>query len=280
MSQKLSNVLKQGDQTPVVLVIEGKQEFMGIEIPVVVGGFGEDNRVMSDKAIAEIHNVEPKRIRELINNNLKRFTENVDFIDLKSTVVMSDGLLITSLGYSSQQLKVCKNIYILSERGYSKLIKIMDTDLAWEIHDKLVDDYFTLREKVKEKLDISRYSPEMQAILMHDEKLTKVENRVNRLENNMTLDYGQQNIIQNMVNKRGTQVLGGKTTMAYKLLGQKAFREIYKSLKNSFQVPSYKDIPVAQFEKAKEMVLKWTPSQELNLMIIGANTQVPPNPEE
>ena len=118
------------------------------------------------------------------------------------------------------------------------------------------------------------------AILMHDEKLTKVENRVNKLENSMTLDYGQQNIIQNMVNKKGTQVLGGKTTMAYKLLGQKTFREIYKSLKNSFQVPSYKDIPVAQFEKAKEMVLSWTPSQELNLMIIGANTQVPPNTEE
>ena len=33
-------------------------------------------------------------------------------------------------------------------------------------------------------------------------------------------------------------------------------------------------------EKAKEMVLSWTPSQELNLMIIGANTQVPPNTEE
>ena len=193
---------------------------------------------------------------------------------------------------SNEQLKVTasdlgliasngqKNCFVLSERGYSSLIKYMDDDESWEIHEKLIDDYFSLREAVKEKLDISKYSPEMQAILMHDEKLTKVENRVNKLENSMTLDYGQQNIIQNMVNKKGTQVLGGKTTMAYKLLGQKTFREIYKSLKNSFQVPSYKDIPVAQFEKAKEMVLSWTPSQELNLMIIGANTQVPPNTEE
>lgn len=41
------------------------------------------------------------------------------------------------------------NIYLLSERGYAKLIKIMDTDLAWEIHDKLIDEYFTMREIIK-----------------------------------------------------------------------------------------------------------------------------------
>ena len=275
MSQKMSNALKQGDQTPVILV--GTQDFMDKEIPVVVGGFGENQKVILAKTIAEIHSVEVKYINKLINSNIERFRKNVDFIDLKTG---SSKELVLNLGFTNAQYGNAKNIYLLSERGYNKLIKIMDTDLAWEIYEKLVDDYFTLRDTVKEQLDISKYSPEMQAILMHDEKLTKVENRVNKLENSMTLDYGQQNIIQNMVNKKGTQVLGGKTTMAYKLLGQKTFREIYKSLKNSFQVPSYKDIPVMQFEKAKEMVLKWTPSQELNLMIIGANTQVPPNTNE
>ena len=39
-----------------------------------------------------------------------------------------------------------KNIYLLSERGYAKLIKIMDSDLAWDIHDKLMDEYFIMRE--------------------------------------------------------------------------------------------------------------------------------------
>lgn len=31
------------------------------------------------------------------------------------------------------QIAKSKNIYLLSERGYAKLIKIMDTDLAWEM---------------------------------------------------------------------------------------------------------------------------------------------------
>lgn len=45
------------------------------------------------------------------------------------------------------QISKSEHIYILSERGYAKLIKIMDTDLAWVIHDKLIDEYFELRER-------------------------------------------------------------------------------------------------------------------------------------
>ena len=270
MNRDLVSALAQGDQTKVVLI--GKQEFMGKEIPVIIGGFGEDNKVVTDKMIAEIHNITTSDVRKAINRNIKRFKENIDVIDLKSSSSGDD--LIIQLGYSKQQALQAEHIYILSERGYSKLIKIMDTDLAWEIHDKLIDDYFTLREVVKNTDPFLGCSPEFKMLFNIDKRTVEHDARLTKLENNMTLDYGQQNIIQNMVNKRGTEVLGGKTTMAYKLLGQKTFREIYKSLKNSFQVPSYKDIPVIQFEKAKEMVLKWTPSQELQLMIIGANAQV------
>ncbi|PGS62048.1 hypothetical protein COC69_32485, partial [Bacillus cereus] len=36
-------------------------------------------------------------------------------------------------------------IYILSERGYAKLLKILEDDTAWVLYDKLVDEYFNLR---------------------------------------------------------------------------------------------------------------------------------------
>ena len=271
MNRDLVSALAQGDQTKVVLI--GKQEFMGKEIPVIIGGFGEDNKVVTDKMIAEIHNITTSDVRKAINRNIKRFKENIDVIDLKSSSSGDD--LIIQLGYSKQQALQAEHIYILSERGYSKLIKIMDTDLAWEIHDKLIDDYFTLREKVKKQVNpLAGLSKELQAIFAIDTKQQEHDARLTKLENNMTLDHGQQLIIQQLVNRRGTEVLGGKTTMAYKLLSKKTFQEVYRALKNSFQVPSYRDIPVKRFEEAKEMVIKWTPSQELQLMIIGANAQV------
>ena len=122
--------------------VKGTQNFMGVEIPVIEGGFGTDKKCITDKTIAEIHNMQVKHVRELIKNNFKRFKENIDIIDLLSDDKFK--VVVNDLGLKGSNRT--KNIFILSERGYSKLIKIMDTDLAWEIHDKLMDEYFTMRE--------------------------------------------------------------------------------------------------------------------------------------
>lgn len=131
------------------LQVKGTQNFMGKEIPVIEGGFGESKRCLTDKAIAEIHNMRNGDIRRRIDDNIKRFKDNIDFIDLKQRAC--DMQTLMNLGYAKQSITQAEHIYLLSERGYAKLIKIMDTDLAWEIHDKLVDDYFTMREIVNSK---------------------------------------------------------------------------------------------------------------------------------
>ncbi|WP_455822402.1 hypothetical protein [Clostridium butyricum] len=38
--------------------------------------------------------------------------------------------------YTQNALNVSKNIYLLSERGYSKLLKILEDDVAWEQYEK------------------------------------------------------------------------------------------------------------------------------------------------
>ena len=57
------------------LIIKGIQEFMGKEIPVIEGGFGEGQKVVLAKTIAEIHGVELKEINKLINNNIDEFVK-------------------------------------------------------------------------------------------------------------------------------------------------------------------------------------------------------------
>lgn len=82
-------------------------------------------------------------VRRRVTDHIKRFKEGIDYIDLQR---VHDTQTLIGLGYSKQSITQAKNIYLLSERGYAKLIKIMDTDLAWEIHDKLIDEYFAMRE--------------------------------------------------------------------------------------------------------------------------------------
>lgn len=137
------------------LTVTGRQRFMGFDIPVILGGFGEGKRCISDKTISEIHGQPVTEIRKSVARNIKRFKEKVDIIDLaqRSNEITTLEFLL-SLGYAKQSITQAEHIYILSERGYAKLIKIMDTDKAWEVHDKLIDEYFALREE-KEKQRLS-----------------------------------------------------------------------------------------------------------------------------
>lgn len=128
----------------------GKQMFMGIEIPVIEGGFGEDKRVVLEKHVADIHNMEVKEIRKSILRLIskRRLKENVDYIDL-----VKGGNLFTTFNlsdyYAKSALTQAKNIFVLSERGYSKLIKAMDDDKSWDVMEEFIDNYFALRNELR-----------------------------------------------------------------------------------------------------------------------------------
>lgn len=63
--------------------------------------------------------------------NRTRFTDGVDILDLKSVNEIDRDFLI-GLGFSNSSIANANNIYLLSERGYSKLLKILEDDFAWE----------------------------------------------------------------------------------------------------------------------------------------------------
>ena len=154
------------------LEVKGTQEFLGKEIPVIYGGFGSNQKVVSAKTVAEIHGMEVKHVNELINNNIKRFKEGIDIID----VINDDNfkVVVNDLGLKGSNRT--KNIYLLSERGYAKLIKIMDSDLAWEIHDQLMDEYFSMREeKSKPVSQLDAIIAGLQATKELQEKMVVVE---------------------------------------------------------------------------------------------------------
>lgn len=119
----------------------GNFEFTGIE-----GGFGEGKKSMLVKDIAEIHKRSSKVINQAINMNIKRFRAGVDILDLKAS---NFEVNLIDLGFTQNAINRSNNIYLLSERGYSKLLKILEDDTAWEIYDQLVDNYFAMRQSIQ-----------------------------------------------------------------------------------------------------------------------------------
>ena len=127
------------------LNVIGKEHIGHIEFTGIEGGFGDDKKAMLVKDIAKIHNRPIKAINQAINMNRKRFKDGIDLLDLK---FQSGSIKLTEL-FSKQQIANYNNIYLLSERGYDKLLKILDDDKAWDIYDKLVDNYFNMRVAIK-----------------------------------------------------------------------------------------------------------------------------------
>lgn len=170
----------------VPVVVNGMVNVEGMKFHDIEGGFGEGKKAMLVKEIAEIHGRQEAHINEVVNNNIKRFKEGIDIINLLGSENFK--IVVDDLGLKASNRQ--KYSYLVSERGYAKLLKILEDDVAWEQYEKLVDGYFNMRKQ------IPKMSKELQAILMLDEKTVEMDNRIAKLENNMTikrylLTYGE-----------------------------------------------------------------------------------------
>jgi len=147
------------------LVVKGNTTVCGIEVPIVYGGFGKDQKVMLAKTVAEIHNKKLGHINELINNNLQHFVYGIDILDLKNdknvALVLNDSKIFTR-----HSINASKNIYLLSQRGYTLLLKLMDSELAMQQYKEVIDEYFELKEKVEKVENVTSKDIERLAIRM------------------------------------------------------------------------------------------------------------------
>lgn len=117
-------------------------------------------------------------------------------------------------------------------------------------------------------------SDEMKAILMHDEKIVKMDNRILNLEKNMVIDYGQQLVLANLVSSSVIDVLGGKESSAYREISKKVFSECNRDIKNFFNVNSRNNIPKKRFDEAVDYIKEWTPCMNTKMMIRDLNSQI------
>ena len=162
------------------LAIKDSTEVNGVIVPNISGGFGQDKKAMLAKHIAEIHNKQLIHVNETINNNRVRFKDNIDIIDVKFNekfvIALTDNNIFTKM-----QISKAKNIYLLSERGYAKLIKLFNDDKSWEIYDNMLDQYFELRDANVVPLNNTPMSP-AEMLVVYAQQFLEQEKRLNKME--------------------------------------------------------------------------------------------------
>ena len=216
------------------LVKINNYEFEGIE-----GGFGENKKAISAADIAKIHKRELKEVNKLINNNRNKFKDFIDVIDLLSDKKFE--VILNNLGLKTSNGQ--KYAYILSERGYSKLLKFMDDELSYDLYEQLLDNYFRLRQ-------------EIQQISKQDKMLLKIinSNSKEELASNMTeyqLEYVKPLELEN---SRKQQLIDGMTNHIKGKSQRQMINEIIRR-KGISEIKERWDILYNYYEKEKHMNL-------------------------
>lgn len=166
-----------------------------------------------------------------------------------------------------------RELYIINESGLYSVILSSKLPSAKRFKRWVTSEVLPAIRKTG-IYDMDEYSPEMKAILMHDKKLVKIDNRVTDLENHMTIDYGEQVVLGDEVNKAVLDALGGKHSNAYNEIGKKVFAECNRDLKHYFHVNARNNVPKKRYYEALEYIQEWKPCTNTQIQIRDCNAQV------
>lgn len=217
-------------------------------------------RVLTTQQIAEAYGSDTRVISNNFNRNKERYIEGKHYICLE------DGEKREFVDHHQidDGSKKASKLYLWTDKGAFLHAKSLNTDTAWEVYDRLVDNYFN-KKKPMSPVEMMR----IQLGMIDDH-----EGRIADLEQNMTIDYGQQMSLGDIVNRVVVDALGGKDSNAYHEIGRKVFAECNRDLKHYFNVNARNNVPKKKFDEAVDYVKNWQPCTNTRIMIQDCNAQL------
>ena len=142
--------------------------------------------------------------------------------------------------------------------------------------------YITVFDQMKEKIQTPRIPTTDREILMLAVKVQEetakrvdvVEEKIEYLENNMTIDTRQQYEIRERGQKKVIAILGGYESVAYERMSRILFSSLWGDYKRYFKLTSYKDTLKSRYDEALEYIEDWRPSINLEKEIRFCNNQI------
>ena len=205
---------------------------------------------------------------------------HADVIEKIEELIKTENSVMTMFIESSYKAGTGKSYkeYLITRDGFSLLVMGFTCSRALQWKLKYIEAFNkmeqALKKPQKQLTPIEMMELQFKILKEQGQKLDEVEEKVEVLSNSMTIDYGQQEVINRIAKERMVQVLGGKDTPAYIELSKKVFSNLWKRYKQVFHVSSYKDTAKKDYEDAIKYIEEWEPSKEIGYMIAGANSQI------
>jgi Rha family phage regulatory protein len=219
----------------------------------------EGNLVVSSREVAENFEKEHKHILESIDNLVLGLAE-------KSTTLFYETTYI-----HSQNKQEYREV-LMNKDGFTLLAMGFTGKRALEWKLKYIETFNRMASELKES---KKLSP-MEQLKLQYEVLDEHEERISHLEGSMTVDFGQQNTLQNKAKSKIISILGGISSHSYKnkSLRSRVFSAIWRDYKDYFNVASYRDTARVDFQKALEYIENWQVQGKLLREIEDCNNQI------
>lgn len=211
--------------------------------------------------------------REVASNFQKNHRDVLESIrNLIDGVAEKSADLFIEAEYQHSQNMQWYREYLLTRDGFSLLVMGFTGQKALEWKLKYIEAF----NKMEESLQQPRKLSAMDQLRLQYEVVEEHEERLTNLENTMTIDYGQQLELKNLVSSTAIQTMGGKESLVYmnNSIRRKVFANIWRDFKDYFQINSYKNTPRKDLTKAIEYIRTWNPQGKLLREIEEVNISI------
>lgn len=230
-----------------------------------------DNQLMNTSIIETIDSREVAEMIDMRHDNLMKKIRNYQRI-LDPSKLRSQDFFVPSTYVNNQNKE--QPCYLLTKKGCEMVANKLTGEKGVIFTAKYVNRF----EEMEKQIKIPKTDREilLLSVKVQEEtaqRVDKLEMKVNGLENTLTIDHGQQLKLQSICKSRIISLLGGKDTPAYKELSKQLFSFIWRDFKQYFNISSYRDCLITDFENAVNYLKTWTSDNNMKLKIDLVNSQ-------
>lgn len=133
-------------------------------------------KVMLDRDLAELYEVETRTLNQAIRRNIERFPEDFMFSLTREEIMNLSQIVISS------KIKHAPNVFVFTEQGVAMLSSILNSKRAIQVNIQIMRAFVRLREAISHHLDIKQKIEDLeQKYKKHDKQFEEVFQAINNL---------------------------------------------------------------------------------------------------
>lgn len=223
---------------------------------------------------ADVETIDSREVAEMVDMEHKNLLSKIrKYVDILDGSKLSSHQFFVPNTYVNNQNKE-QPCYLLTKKGCEMVANKLTGEKGVIFTAKYVNRFAEMEKQIKiPKTDREILLLSVKVQEETAQRVDRLEIKVNGLENTLTIDHGQQLKLQMICKSRIISLLGGKDSIAYKELSKQMFSSIWGDFKEYFNVSSYRDCLINDFEKAKEYLNNWTADNNMKLKVEMLNAQ-------